>query len=126
MELATGGRINASSGSIQCSWTCLRPRLFNISCSEYVERHLECSFYNHAALTPADWSTYCQLASLAHERLGLHVPAPALPEHKLSEGVPPCLQSPPCDHYHCQRPKEWLQYGMPHVSNDLGVGWERC
>ena len=51
-----------------------------------MERHLERSFYNHAALTPADWSTYCQLASLAHERLGLHVPASALLEHKLSEG----------------------------------------
>lgn len=58
------------------------------ACSEYVERYLESSFYNHAALTPADWSTYCQLASLAHERLGLHVPTPALPEHKLSEGAP--------------------------------------
>ena len=77
-----------------CSSACLCPILCGISCSEYVERYLECSFYNHAALTPGDWSTYCQLASLAHERLGLHVPAPALPEHQLSEGVPSCLQTP--------------------------------
>ena len=53
-----------------------------------MERHLERSFYNHAALTPADWSTYCQLASLAQETFGLHVPAPALPEHRLTEGAP--------------------------------------
>ena len=52
-----------------------------------MERHLERSFYNHTALTPADWQTYCLLASLAQERFGLHVPAPALPEHKLSEGA---------------------------------------
>lgn len=52
-----------------------------------MESHLEGSFYNHAALTPADWSTYCQLASLAHESFGLHVPAPALPEHRLTEGA---------------------------------------
>ena len=64
------------------------------ACREYVQRYLERSFYNHAALTPADWSTYCQLASLAHERLGLHVPAPALLEHKLSEGEPICWGSP--------------------------------
>ena len=56
-------------------------------CREYVERHLERSFYNHAALTPADWQTYCLLASLAQERFGLHVQAPALPEHQLSEGA---------------------------------------
>ena len=60
----------------------------NGACREYVERHLERSFYDHAALTPADWSTYCQLASLAQERFGLHVPAPALPEHRLTEGAP--------------------------------------
>ena len=48
---------------------------------------MERSFYNHAALTPADWQTYCLLASLAQERFGLHVQAPALPEHQLSEGA---------------------------------------
>lgn len=59
------------------------------ACREYVERHLERSFYNHAALTPADWETYCRLAALARERFGLHVAAPALPEHKLTEGRSP-------------------------------------
>jgi len=87
-----------------------------------VERYLERSFYNHAALTPADWNTYCQLATLAHERHGLHVPAPALPEHKLSEGgLLPCAHR-----FHDCCDTELWSYGVIQVMQPHDACTERA
>jgi len=52
-----------------------------------VQRALGAAFHAHAGLAPHNWRSYCEMACLARELLGLRLRAPPLPPGTLEQGL---------------------------------------